>query len=98
MRHKWQRGSARASSWDKSVSPATYLKARYQPKHLLVKAHIGPPLKGWLWKYKNLRERPRIEAAASGNGLFSVADEYDGVVRRVPLVYRVKNKDTQRSP
>ena len=59
----------------------------------LVKAHIGPPLKGWLWTYKNLLGNvPELEAAASGNGLFSVADEYDGVVRRVPLVYRVKNK------
>ena len=59
----------------------------------LVKAHIGPPLKGWLWTYKNLLGNvPELEAAASGNGLFSVAEEHDGVVRRVPLVYRVKNK------
>ena len=33
-----------------------------------------------------------LENAASGNGLFSVGDEHDGVVRRVPLVYSIGNK------
>ena len=32
---------------------------------------------------------PELEAAAAGHGIFSVAEEYDGVVRRVPLISRV---------
>ena len=49
--------------------------------------------KHWLLKYKNLLGNvPEIEKAASGNGLFSVGEEHDGVVRRVPLVYNVGKK------
>lgn len=58
-----------------------------------VKAHIGPSLEGWLLRYKNLLGNvPELEAAASGNGLFSVGEEHDGVVRRVPLVYSIGKK------
>ncbi|MDD9923929.1 MAG: adenylate/guanylate cyclase domain-containing protein [Boseongicola sp.] len=35
---------------------------------------------------------PELEKAASGNGLFSVGEEHDGVVRRVPLVYSIGKK------
>jgi class 3 adenylate cyclase/CHASE2 domain-containing sensor protein len=49
--------------------------------------------KHWLLKYKNLLGNvTEIEKAASGNGLFSVWEEHDGVVRRVPLVYNVGKK------
>jgi len=49
--------------------------------------------KHWLLKYKNLLGNvPEIEKAASGNGLFSVWEEHDGVVRRVPLVYNIGKK------
>jgi len=58
-----------------------------------VKAHIGPPIGSWLLRYKNLLGNvPELEAAASGNGLFSVGEEHDGVIRRVPLVYNIGKK------
>ena len=47
----------------------------------------------WLLRYQNLMGNVvELENAASGNGLFSVGDEHDGVVRRVPLVYSIGNK------
>lgn len=58
-----------------------------------VKAHIGPPIGNWLLRYKNLLGNvSELEEAASGNGLFSVGDEHDGVIRRVPLVYNIGKK------
>jgi len=58
-----------------------------------VMAFIGPHPKTWLLQYKTrLGNVPQLEKAAKGHGLFSVADEYDGVVRRVPMVYSIGKK------
>ena len=47
----------------------------------------------WLLRYQNLMGNVvELEKAASGNGLFSVGEEHDGVVRRVPLVYSIGKK------
>src|SRR5207248_3934363 len=39
-----------------------------------------------------LRNLPQLERAAAGRGLFTIATERDGMVRRVPLVMKVENK------
>lgn len=39
-----------------------------------------------------IHNRPEIEAAASGRALFSIEEEVDGVVRRVPLIMNVQGK------
>ena len=49
--------------------------------------------KKWLLRYQSLMGNvEELEKAASGHGLFSVGEEHDGVVRRVPLVYSIGKK------
>lgn len=50
-------------------------------------AVIGPDPKPWLNHYADvLRNIPVIDHASAGRGLFNIAGELDGVVRRVPMV------------
>ncbi len=49
--------------------------------------------KNWLIKYPGLLANvPEFEKAASGSGTVSVAEEPDGIIRRVPLVSNVAGK------
>lgn len=50
-------------------------------------AMIGPDARPWLNTYSDvLRNIPILDQAAAGRGMFNVAGELDGVVRRVPMV------------
>lgn len=50
-------------------------------------AMIGPDAHPWLNTYADvLRNIPALDHAAAGRGMFNVAGELDGVVRRVPMV------------
>ncbi len=63
------------------------------PTRSSVAAQIGGDPRPLLYHYKTrLGNVPEIEAAAKGHGLFSVGEEFDGVIRRVPLVYVVGKK------
>ncbi len=53
-------------------------------------ARIGSDPMPWLVAYPGLlRNTPDLEFAAAGRGVINLADEVDGVARRVPLVVRV---------
>jgi adenylate cyclase len=50
-------------------------------------AVVGPEPTSWLNTYADvLRNIPVLDRAAAGRGLFNIAGELDGVVRRVPMV------------
>jgi adenylate cyclase len=50
-------------------------------------AVLGPDPSGFLFSFpKLLRNLPQLERAAAGRGLFTIATERDGMVRRVPLI------------
>lgn len=50
-------------------------------------AILGPDPSAFLYSFpKMLRNLPQLERAAAGRGLFTIATERDGMVRRVPLV------------
>jgi adenylate cyclase len=50
-------------------------------------AILGPDPGAFLYSFpKMLRNLPQLERAAAGRGLFTIATERDGMVRRVPLV------------
>ena len=49
--------------------------------------------KDWLINYPGLLANvPEFEMAASGSGTVSVAEEPDGIIRRVPLISNVAGK------
>ena len=55
-----------------------------------VKGMFGGDPKPFLFEYvAYMGNVPELEAAATGHGFFTVWDEEDGVVRRVPLVARI---------
>lgn len=50
-------------------------------------ATLGPNPKSYLIRFPDLLSNiPELEAAALGRGVFSIVPEFDGLVRRVPLV------------
>src|SRR5262245_3112820 len=50
-------------------------------------AVLGPDPAAYLFSFpKLLRNLPQLERAAAGRGLFTIATERDGIVRRVPLI------------
>jgi adenylate cyclase len=50
-------------------------------------AMLGGDAKPYLYKYPgHLRNIPVLEKAAAGHGLFTIRNERDGIVRRVPVV------------
>ena len=50
----------------------------------------GPDPSAYLSRFPGLlRNVPVLEAAAAGRGLFTIAPEQDGIVRRVPIVMKV---------
>ena len=58
-----------------------------------VKGLFGGDPRPFLFEYKSyMGNVPELEKAATGHGFFTVWDEADGVVRRVPLVARIGKK------
>jgi len=56
-------------------------------------ALLGPDPTPYLFSFpKLLRNLPELERAAAGRGLFTIATERDGMVRRVPLVMNAEGK------
>src|SRR5688572_7306120 len=56
-------------------------------------ATIGPDPAPYLISFPRLlRNLPQLERAAAGRGLFTIAAEQDGIVRRVPLVMRAEDR------
>jgi len=56
-------------------------------------AALGPDPAPYLVSFPHLlRNLPSLEQAAAGRGLFSIRPEWDGIVRRVPLVMRAEDK------
>jgi len=56
-------------------------------------ATIGPDPAPYLVTFPQLlRNLPQLERASAGRGLFTIATERDGMVRRVPLVLKVGGK------
>ena len=56
-------------------------------------ATLGPDPRHYLIGFPHLlRNLPVLEQAAAGRGLFSIAPEQDGIVRRVPIVMRADDK------
>ena len=54
----------------------------------------GHDPKPFLFKYNSLLANvPLLEKHAAGHGFFSVTEEFDGIIRRVPLIMRVGEKD-----
>lgn len=50
-------------------------------------AVLGPDPAAYLYSFPRLlRNLPQLEQAAAGRGLFTIATERDGIVRRVPLI------------
>ena len=69
------------------AKPAAGAKAA--PRKLSI-AHIGPNPRDLLVSAPGLlRNIPELEAAATGLGLITNFPEFDGVVRRVPLLYKI---------
>jgi adenylate cyclase len=62
-----------------------------------VKGALGGDPAPFLFRYQSmLGNVPEIETNASGHGFFSVVDEIDGIIRRVPLVAMVGEEKTPR--
>jgi adenylate cyclase len=58
------------------------------------KAFRGNDPKPFIFQYKSLLANvAELEKNAAGHGFFSVWEEYDGVIRRVPLIARVGEKE-----
>jgi adenylate cyclase len=56
-------------------------------------ATLGPDPGPYLIAFPNLlRNLPQLERASAGRGLFTIATERDGMVRRVPLVMKAEGK------
>jgi adenylate cyclase len=56
-------------------------------------ATIGPDPLPYLLGFPHLlRNLPELEQSAAGRGLFSIHPERDGIVRRVPIVMKVRDK------
>ena len=56
-------------------------------------ALLGPDPTPYLFSFpKLLRNLPELERAAAGRGLFTIATERDGMVRRVPLVMNAEGR------
>jgi adenylate cyclase len=56
-------------------------------------ATVGPDPGRYLISFPHiLRNLPSLEQAAAGRGLFTVRPEWDGIVRRVPMVMRAEDK------
>ena len=56
-------------------------------------AVVGPDPSDFLFSFpKLLRNLPQLERAAAGRGLFTIATERDGMVRRVPLIMIAEGK------
>jgi adenylate cyclase len=56
-------------------------------------AVLGPDPAAFLFSFpKLLRNLPQLERAAAGRGLFTIATERDGMVRRVPLIMIAEGK------
>ena len=56
-------------------------------------AVLGPGVQGFLPYYPGiLRNLPALEEAAAGRGLFTVSPEADGIVRRVPMIFRTGDR------
>jgi adenylate cyclase len=56
-------------------------------------AILGPDPSAFLYSFpKLLRNLPQLEREAAGRGLFTIATERDGMVRRVPLVMSADGK------
>jgi adenylate cyclase len=56
-------------------------------------ASLGPDPAPYLITFPGvLRNLPQLERAAAGRGLFTIATERDGMVRRVPLIMRGEGK------
>jgi adenylate cyclase len=56
-------------------------------------AVLGPDPTAYLFSFPGLlRNLPQLDRAAAGRGLFTIATERDGIVRRVPLVMSAEGK------
>ena len=56
-------------------------------------AILGPDPSAHLVSFPGLlRNLPELERAAAGRGLFTIATERDGMIRRVPLIMRAQDK------
>jgi adenylate cyclase len=56
-------------------------------------AILGPDPSPYLYSFPRLlRNLPQLERAAAGRGLFTIATERDGMVRRVPLIMSAEGK------
>lgn len=58
------------------------------------KASLGADPRPFLYQYASLLANvPELEKNAAGHGFFSVWEEYDGIIRRVPLIIRIGEKE-----
>ena len=56
-------------------------------------AFIGEDPMKYLYRYPALvQNRPELESAALGRGVFTVVPDADGVFRRIPLLFSIQNK------
>ena len=56
-------------------------------------AVLGPDPAPYLYSFpKLLRNLPQLEQASAGRGLFTIATERDGIIRRVPLIMNVEGQ------
>ena len=76
-----------------SVRNLTDAGVRDQTIAAIPHAALGGDPEPYLQHYPDLvQNMPELEAAAKGQGVFSLVPELDGVFRRIPIVVKVKDK------
>ena len=84
---------ARVVTGQTSVRNLTDAGVRDQKIAAIPHAALGGDPVPYLQHYADLvQNMPELEAAAKGQGVFSLLPELDGVFRRVPIVVKVKDK------
>ena len=76
------------STSDQAVVTATDKKAR--KAQIAEKTSLGGTPRRWLFKFPGIvRNLPELEDAAAGIGMFTLKPEFDGIIRRVPMMLLV---------
>ena len=87
------RPSRRGAWWSGSPAPTRPARARPRTPPQTGFATVGPDPARFLISFPHiLRNLPNLEQAAAGRGLFTVRPEWDGIVRRVPMVMKAEDK------